>query len=122
MNSRVGKTLFAVAVLAIASLPVSSYANESQALDQCVQTFVKQVVPADRSVQVKQDDISASTIVLSATRSRVELEARSETNRKLLGRATCVMNRNGSLVAMYLYGSRPGMAGFSRPTVVIRNG
>jgi hypothetical protein len=121
MNSRIGRTLVSLAVLAAASLPLASHASENPALDRCVQTFVKEVVPADRQVEIRHEDILASTKAISATRSKVTLVARGEKYSKLFGRASCVIDRNGSLVAMYLYDSKPGPMGYGRPRVVARN-
>lgn len=118
MNIRVGRTLFSVAALAVASLPVASNAREGEALDRCVQTFIKEVVPPEHSVQVRQDDIRASMRSLGANRTKVNLRARGAKYGKLFGRATCVMDRDGSLVAMYVHDTRVRIAGSGRPKVI----
>lgn len=118
MNGRIGRALLSAALVAGASVPVVSHANDGQALDQCVQMFVKEVVPADQPVQVRHDDISGATRNLSATRSTVKLVARGEKYGKLFGRASCVMDRKGSLVAVYVHDVRSGPMVNSRPKVL----
>jgi hypothetical protein len=121
MNIRIGKTLIALAVLGTVSVPTASIANDNPALNHCVQLFVKEVVPAGRAVDIRHADIIASTQAVSATRSSVKLIARGEKNAKLFGRASCVIHRNGSLIAAYLYDSKPSSMGVSRPKVLARN-
>ena len=120
MNMRIGRTLLSVAVLA-ASLPAATYASENEALDQCVKAFVKEVAPAGHAVQIRYDDIHAATI-RTATRSKVNVIARGAKYGKTFGRATCVMDRSGSLVATYIYERSVGLASNSRPKVIIGNG
>jgi hypothetical protein len=117
-----GKSLVAVAIAAAASMPLASHASDNPALDECVERFVQEVVPANHSVEIRHADIVASTTTESATRSRVMLIARGEKNGKVFGRASCVMHRGGSLIAMYLYDDRVRLASVSRPKVLFRNG
>jgi hypothetical protein len=121
MNSRIGKSLVSLVALGAVSVPAASHASDNPALGRCVQLFVKEVVPVDHSVDVRHDVILASTKAISETRSSVQLIARGDKNSKLFGRASCVIDRNGSIVAMYLYDSKPGPMGASRPKVLARN-
>jgi hypothetical protein len=121
MKSRIGRTLTSLAALVAAAAPVASHASENPALDRCVQIFVKAVVPTNRPVEIEHEAILASTRSLTATRSSVSLVARGEKNSKLIGRASCVIDRNGSIVAMYLYDAKPGPMGAGRPKVLARN-
>jgi hypothetical protein len=120
MNSRIGRTVVSLAAIVAATVPVASRASDNPALDRCVQIFVKEVVPADHSVEIRHDAIRASTKAISATRSKVTLIAQGEKYSKLFGRASCVIDRNGSLVALYLYDPKAG-PGYSRPKVLARN-
>jgi hypothetical protein len=121
MSMRIDRTLLWAAVLAATSLPAAANARGDEALDQCVQAFVNEVVPPGHSVQIRHDDIRASTI-RSATRSRLNVIARGAKYGELFGRATCVMDRSGSLVATYVYGPRVGLTGNGRPKVITGNG
>lgn len=121
MNMRIGKTLLSVAALAAIWLPAAAIASEDQALDQCIQAFVNEVVPAGHPVQIRHDDLRAS-VIRSATRSRVNVIARGANYGKPFGRAACVMDSSGSLVATYIYGPSVRLPGNSRPKVIIRNG
>lgn len=113
MSIRVGKAMLAAVALA-AALPVSSNASESEALEQCFQTFIKRVVPADHEVEIRNDEVRSSPSLLGAGLSVVDVVARGEKNGKLFGRATCVIDRDGSLVSMHLHGSRLQMLGQAR--------
>jgi hypothetical protein len=123
MNMRIGRTLLSVAALAASLLSAATNAgeNESEALDQCIQAFVNEVAPANHPVQIRRDDILASTI-RNASGSRMNLVARGEKYGKRFGRATCVMDGNGSLVATYVYGPRVDLASTGRPKVIRGNG
>jgi hypothetical protein len=121
MRSRIGRTTIALAALVGAIAPVASHANENPAVDRCVQLFIKEVVPADHSVEIEHEAILTSIRPMSATRSNVKLIARGERRSKLFGRASCVVDHNGSLVAMYLYDTKSGPMGSGRPKVLARN-
>jgi len=121
MNSRIGSAMVSIAALVAASLPVVSHASDNPALDRCVQLFVKEVVPADHAVEIRQDDILASIKRISSTRSKVTLTAQGEKYSRVFGRAQCVIDDNGSLVTAYLYNSKAGPLGYGRPKVLARN-
>jgi hypothetical protein len=109
-----------LAALTAAAVPVASRASDNPALERCVQIFVKEVVPADHSVKIRREDILASIKAVSATRSKVTLLAQGEKHAELFGRASCVIERSGLLVAMYLYDPKSGPMP-SRPRVLARN-
>lgn len=106
MNARIGRALLSAVVLAAASLPVASHANDDAAVARCVQNFIKEVVPAGHSVEVRNEDIRATPSLLGSGRSIVNVVARGEKHGKEFGRAMCVIDRNGSLVSMQLRGAR----------------
>jgi hypothetical protein len=110
-----------IAAIAATVVPVVGHADVNPALERCVQIFIKEVVPAGSSVDVRHEDILASTRAISTARSAVTLIARGEGSSVRLGRASCVIHRNGSLVAMYLYGANSGPRGSNRPKVLARN-
>jgi hypothetical protein len=109
------------AALVAASVSVASHASDNPALERCVQMFVTEVVPADHSVEIRREDILASTTAINATRSRVTLIARGEQHGAVFGRAACVIDRSGLLVAMYLYDPQQSGPIPSRPKVLARN-
>lgn len=105
MNARIRRTVLSAAVLAAASLPVASNAADGEGVDQCVQTFIKEVLPAGHSVEIRSEDIRSTATLLGSGRSVVSVVARGEKHGKVFGRATCVLSRKGSLVSMQLRGS-----------------
>ena len=121
MKIRMSKPVLSLAALVAAWLPIVSHASDNPALDRCVQMFVEEVVPADHSSEIRHADIVASIKPINATRSRVMLIAQGEKDAKLFGRASCVINRKGSIVVMYLYDPKPGQPAYGRPRVFARN-
>ena len=117
----INKTVLSLAAVLGASMPVASYAIENPALDRCVQTFVQEVVPANRSADIRGNDIVAAIRSAGPRRTKVDLIARDEKDAKVIGRAACLMNQDGVLIAMYLYSSKPGALGATRPRVLARN-
>ena len=120
MTNSLNKVALTLAAL-VASAPIASHAVEMPALDRCVDIFVKEVVPAHRPADVRREDIEASIRPVSATRQSVVLLAKNEHDAKLLGHASCVFDRKGSLVAMYLYDSKSGAKLQGRPKIVSLN-
>lgn len=121
MKSRMSKSVFSLAALVVAALPTASHSADNPALDRCVQMFVEQVVPADHSLEIRHEDIVASMKPINGSRSEVMLIAQGEKDAKLFGRASCVIDRNGLLVAMYLYDTKPGQPAYGRPRLLARN-
>lgn len=115
------RVLVSLAALIAAALPAASQANDNPALDLCVDKFVKAVVPADYPAEIRRDSIVASIKPINATKSKVILIARGETDDKVYGRAQCTIHRKGSIVSMYLYDSKPGQPGMGRPTLIARH-
>ena len=105
----------------VATTPVATYANEASAVDRCVEIFVKEVVPGDLKASIRREDIHSAVRPMTATRSKVMLIARGKKDSKLFGRASCVIDRNGSIVGLYLYESNTGPNGNARPKVLARN-
>ena len=120
MNFSINKAALCLAGLATA-LPLTTHATEMQAVDHCVQVFIKEVVPADRVADVKREDIRTAIKPITAQRSKVTLIARGEKDANVFGRASCVVDRNGSVVGLYLYESKRSSMGSGRPKVLARN-
>lgn len=107
------KGLLSMAVLAALALPVVSNAKDTavaESVDQCVQTFVSQVVPEGHPVQILRDQIRVPVHSLYSAPSRVVLIAKGAETGKTYGRATCLMSSRGALVAVYVRGSNVRLA------------
>jgi hypothetical protein len=121
MKRRIAISLVSLAALITASTPVVSQASENPALERCIQIFIENVVPADRTTEIRREDIYASIKWISGTQAKVTLVALDQKYDKQIARASCVTHRKGSIVAMYLYESKPGLAGYSRPKLLARH-
>lgn len=117
----ISKVVLSLTTIVGASMPFATRASDTPALDLCVHTFVKEVVPADRAAEIRRDEIVGSIASMGANRTKVDLVAQGEKHAKVFGRATCVMDGRGTLVAMYLYNAEPGPLGLGRPRVLARN-
>jgi hypothetical protein len=84
-------------VCCLALLPLTSEAR-GNAVEQCVQSVVSQVVPEGLPVIVKRDIRSIPTAFTS--HSKVFITARGEETGKTYGRAVCTIDRMGNLVAI----------------------
>jgi len=121
MKHRMVRSVVSVAALIAASLPMASHASDNPALDRCVQIFVENAVPPGRTADIRREDIAASIKWITGTRAKVTLIAQEAKSDKVISRASCVTHRSGSIVAMYLYDAKPGLAGFGRPKLLARN-
>lgn len=120
-TSSIGKVVLSLTTIVGASVPFAAEAGDTPALDLCVQRFVQEVVPADGAAEIRRDEIVDSVTAGRGNRTKVELVARGEKHEKFFGRATCVMEGQSTLVAMYLYNDESGPLGISRPRVLVRN-
>lgn len=116
------KTVLAIALMAAAALPMNGHATESKALDRCVEIFIKEVVPADRAVEIRRDDILASMTKLPLDRKAVTLIARGSKEGELIGRATCTVRRAGSRASVRIHEPRSSLAGAVKSRVDIEAG
>lgn len=121
MKRRTIRSVVSLAALIAASMPGPSHASDNPALDRCVQIFVENAVPAGSTAEIRRDEISASTRWITGTQEKVTLLAQERSSGKVISRASCVTHRKGSIVAMYLYEAKPGLAGYGRPKLLARH-
>jgi hypothetical protein len=109
MNMRFSRQVLSVAALIVLGLPVASHADEQQAVNTCIRTFVNKVVPEGHPVEVQQESIRLPRYKVGEKR-KIYLVAQGAESGKRYGRASCEVNAQGSLVAMYVGGSRVQLA------------
>ncbi len=114
MNMRFSSQVLSVAALIVLGLPAVSHADDRQAVNTCVTTFVNQVVPEGHSVTVQQESIRLPRAKVGEKR-KIYLVATGAESGKRFGRASCEVDRKGSLVAMYVGGSRVQLASNDTP-------
>jgi hypothetical protein len=119
MMIRISKHLFAVTGCAIVAAVVSAatHADEKKAMDAmdtCIQTFVTEELPAGRKIEIVKREmtpLNSAPLLLSSQRTtRIEVSAKTKRSRKRIASATCVLDRNDRLVAMYVQGERIQLA------------
>ncbi|MFL6548791.1 MAG: hypothetical protein ACJ8OJ_08850 [Povalibacter sp.] len=109
MNVQVTKLVCALGVLSSVTMPAFGHAREhaqESAMDQCIQTMVDRVVPEGFPVVVRRDEIDVSAPSDFTGAAKIFITARGQETGETFGRATCLLNRNGNLLAIYVNGSR----------------
>lgn len=98
---RIAKSLsIAAATLALAA-PVASQAhNYDAAMDSCIKAFVASSVPQGHKVTVRKEDVAASPINIHARGYRIIVSAKGAESGKYFARGSCVVDRNGAVVAL----------------------
>jgi hypothetical protein len=97
LNTLFGSIAASVALLA---LPVASRADADAAMDACVQAFVSANLPKDQPVSVRKIDTIDGPLAVQDRAYRIVLTATGKTSGKKLARATCIVARDGQIVAL----------------------
>ena len=115
MNMRFSTQALSVAALIVLGLPAASRADDQQGVNECVRTFVNEVVPEGHPVEIRQQSIRLPRHKLGEKR-QIILVADGAESGKRYGRATCELDARGSLTAMYVRGSRVQLASNDKST------
>lgn len=125
MMIRISKHLFAVTGCAIVAAVVSAatHADEKKAMDAmdtCIQAFVTEELPAGRNIEIVKREMTplyTAPLLLSPQRpTKIDVSAKSKRTGKRIASATCVLDRNDRLVAMYVQGERIQLAAGEEPS------
>ncbi len=110
MKIRLTKPVYIVAACAaLASVPAVTQAVEQSAMDTCIQTFVSDQLPQGRKLQIVKREMSP--LYRGSNRaSQIKVTARGKRSGQEIASATCVLDRHGGLVAMYVQGERIRLA------------
>lgn len=108
-NTLFGSIAASVALLA---LPVASRADvdADAAMDACVQAFVSANLPKDQPVSVRKIDTIDGPLAVQDRAYRIVLTATGKTSGKKLARATCIVDRDGQIVALNGRSATPRLA------------
>jgi len=106
----------AVAVLAA---PMLAQAKSTDSIDACIDAFVEAQLPAGHPLQiVKRDEGNRR----SARSAMIQVTAKGKKSGKNYGSATCVVDRKGELVAMYVNRQPVRLASNWTPKVIAKGG
>ena len=99
-KSPVKSMAIAAATLLLAA-PFASQAHDyDQAMDACINAFVAANLPKEQPVTVRKEEISASPISIHARSYKIVVSAKGVESGKYLARGTCVVDRNGEVIAL----------------------
>jgi hypothetical protein len=89
-----------VAVALALATPFASQAHDADAaMDTCIDAFVAARLPKERPVKVRKQAVDSSPIVMRSRAYRIVVTAKGADSGKRLARGTCIVNRDGEVVA-----------------------
>ena len=94
------KSLSLAASVALVALPVASHADADTAMDACVKAFVTANLPSEQPVKVRKIDTVDGPLNAHDRAYRITLKAVGSTSGKTLARGTCIVDRDGDIVAL----------------------
>jgi hypothetical protein len=98
--SRANRLALAAALLPVLAAPALSHADETTALNACVQTFLDSDLAKDRKVTVlKNADSVIRPLALSGLY-RIEVVAKGRDSGKQIARIVCHADNSGTIVAV----------------------
>ncbi len=97
MNTQV--VVGAFTVVATLGFSATGYAEDSRPMDACIKAFVESNLSSQQPVKIFKDNLPRNPVYSSSGRYMIEVTA---TRRRggQLAHATCVIDRNGAIVAM----------------------
>lgn len=101
-------------ILISASLPLLApavgAANEAAAFDACVDAFVSANLPKEQKVHLKKLDTTRSPVSIHGRAYKISLSAKGVESGKQLATATCVVERDGTVIALNGKAIAPGLS------------
>jgi hypothetical protein len=82
--------------------PIVSHADDTKGIDECIQTVIKNAVPAGYPVRVVKQGLERRQPTYMGASTKIYVTARGEETGKIFGQATCVLNPRGTLVAVHM--------------------
>lgn len=102
---------FLAACAVLAAIPAAAHAAKVSAMDTCIQTFVADQLPQDREIEIVKSDLTRG----APGPGRITVSAKGKRSGKPIASATCVIDRDGGLMAMYVQGERIRLAQSDEP-------
>jgi hypothetical protein len=97
---QIKRLALAFAALPVLALPLAGHADETRAMNACVQTFLNSDVAKNRKVTVQTfGDTTGRALTLSGLH-RVEVVAKGRDSGKQLARIVCHADNKGTIVAV----------------------
>jgi hypothetical protein len=97
---RAKRLALAAALLPVIAAPTLVHADETTALDACVQTFLDSDLAKDRKVTVQKFSDSVVRPIALSGLYRIEVVAKGRESGKQIARIVCHADNNGAIVAV----------------------
>lgn len=100
--NKLTKTLSIAVTTVLMAAPFTSYAgNDDAAMDACINAFVASNLPKEQPVKaVHKEAVAASPISIHARAYKIVVSATGVESGKRLARGTCIVNRDGEVIAL----------------------
>jgi hypothetical protein len=100
--NKLSKSLSIAAATVMLAVPFTSQAaNDDAAMDACINAFVAQNLPKEQPVKaVRKEEVAASPVAIHARSYKIVVSATGVESGKRLARGTCIVNRDGEVVAL----------------------
>ncbi len=101
LSTRVTQSIsLAAATLALAA-PFATQAHDyDAAMDSCISAFVASSLPKEQPVKVKKTDAVSGPLSMHSRAYKIVVSAKGVESGKYFARGTCIVDRNGSVVAL----------------------
>lgn len=90
----------AAVAVAVLATPMLAHAKNTGSTDACIEAFVDGYLPAGHPLKIVKRDEGSSRFSMRS--SVIRVSAKGKKTGKSYGSATCVVDRKGELVAMYV--------------------
>lgn len=86
------------AIVPILATPLASHANA--AMDACIEAFIASTLPKDHPVKVRKKSAGDSPLGVYSASREIELTARISRTGEPVAKATCIVDRDGVVIAL----------------------
>jgi hypothetical protein len=99
--NKLSKSLSIAAATVMLAVPFTSHAaKDDAAMDACINAFVSANLPKEQPVTVRKEEVAASPISVHARAYKIVVSATGVESGKRLARGTCIVNRDGQVIAL----------------------
>lgn len=93
-------SIAAATVLLAAPFTTQAGASDDAAMDTCIKAFVAANLPKEQPVTVRKEEVAVSPISIHARAYKIIVSAKGVESGKYVARGTCIVNRDGEVVAL----------------------
>lgn len=105
MNTHLLKKASLIAMAALMIAPVATQASSTKGMNACIETFVKEHVPAGHTVRIVKRARFEVPFIGFGGREAYLVSAKGAQTGESFGSAECVVDRKGSVLAMHIQDS-----------------